>query len=73
MYVMKRPCVTGGDVQTARIRTQGHYMEAELAVGFNMFHERYISKVTKEQDRRVEVRDATTMRACTAVLIMALW
>lgn len=39
-----------------RAALQGNYIEAELAVGFQLFAERYISRVTLEQDRRVLVR-----------------
>lgn len=35
---------------------QERFMEAELAVGFQMFAERYTSKVTLDPGKRVEVR-----------------
>lgn len=37
------------------ISVQRDYMEAELAVGFQFFAERYLSKVYLEPEKRIEV------------------
>lgn len=43
-------------------RSQGAYVEAELAVGFQLFAERYMSRVTLEPGKRVRVRGVRRAR-----------